>query len=268
MKQDLLCFLPGSPERLRILTVESTHYLPELSARYPNARLTAVTSYEEVPELVEFRGLAVDWYVSDYRRDPLPLPGGAFDIIIAEPCLEYVYDSYDTLMDLSRHLTDVGTLYTQFTNIRYGGILAVLQAGDFPVRDEHLYAKAEVVKMLNDAIFKEVHFAPGEQDEDSENEVWAELGFDNFSRDLATKNWLVKACRSTASVANLKGLYTKETREELARLLHRIEYDVDRAESLATLKNLCEREMIFPEYLADFIAETCIHREIVRSLVL
>lgn len=263
-----MCFLPGSPERLRILTVESTHYLPELSARYPNAQLTAVTSYEEVPEAVEVRELAVEWHTLDYRRERLPLPEGLFDIIIAEPCLEYVYDSYDTLMDLSRHLTDVGTLYTQFTNIRYGGILARLQAGDFPVRDEHLYAKAEVVKMLNDAIFKEVHFAPGEQDEGHENEQWEGLGFDNFSRDLATKTWLVKACRSTASVANLKGLYTKSTREKLARVLHRIEYDIDRAANLAALRALCEQEMIFPEYLEDFIAETCIHKEIVRSLVL
>jgi hypothetical protein len=66
-------------------------------------------------------------------------------------------------------------------------------------------------------------------------------------------------------VANLKGLYSPAVRKELARILHRIEYDVQRAENLERLQNLCEQEGIFPEYLQDFIAESCFHREKVQA---
>ena len=117
------------------------------------------------------------------------------------------------------------------------------------------------MRLLNDTLYKEIAFAPGEQDDPASGAAFAAMGFDDTSRDLATAVWLVQAARSTAAVANLKSLYKKETRKQLARLLHRIEYDVDRAENIAALKTLCAREGIFPEYLTDFIHETVVHPE-------
>ena len=79
--------------------------------------------------------------------------------------------------------------------------------------------------------------------------------------------YLFRAACSTASVANLKGLYSPEVRRDLARILHRIEYDVRREENIARLRELCAREGIFPEYLHDFINEACCHREKVFRLL-
>ena len=84
---------------------------------------------------------------------------------------------------------------------------------------------------------------------------------------LAVSRYLFRAAVSTAAVANLKGLYSPEIRKELSRILHRIEYDVERTENLARLQELCAREGIFKEYLHDFITEACCHAELVKALV-
>ena len=268
MIQDLAKFLPEGPATDRWLLIDSSKYLKQLRRQLPKARITAVTRFEEVPELQEFQDLSIEWHVLDYRLTELPFADAAFDHIVAAPCLEEAYEPYETMLAISRKLTPVGCLYTQFKNIRYGGMLAALQQGQFPIRQQHLYAKAEIVRLLNDALFKEIHFTPGEQDDDDHNEtVWQQAGFDDFSRDLATRVWLVRAERSTAAVANLKGLYDEKIRQQLARLLHRIEYDIDCKKNLAELRKLCEINGIFPEYLDDFIQEACIHQEKVRRLL-
>ena len=84
-------------------------------------------------------------------------------------------------------------------------------------------------------------------------------GFDNFNDDLSTKIWLVKACKCTAEVAALKDFFTHETRAQLSRLLHRIEYDIDAEENFQRLMKLCDREKIFDEYLSDFIEQVVVH---------
>ncbi|WP_295099466.1 class I SAM-dependent methyltransferase [Selenomonas sp.] len=259
MRHTLMDFIAGGPEAGRWLVVESAQYLKPLRAAYPNAAITAVTRFEEIAELAEFRELDIAWHILDYRREELPFAEESFDYAVAESCLEEAFQPYESMMDISRKLTDVGVLYTSYGNIRYHGVLAQLREGIFPVRQQHLYAKSEVVRLLDDTLYKEIDFLPGQQDDDfSAGDAWEAQGFDNFSHDLSTSCWLVEAKRSTAAVANLKSLYDKETRKQLARLIHRIEYDVEAEKNLAELKRFCEENMIFDEYLADFIQEICV----------
>ena len=58
-----------------------------------------------------------------------------------------------------------------------------------------------------------------------------------------------------------------EVRKDLARILHRIEYDVQRQENIVRLQRLCQQEGIFPDYLQDFIEETCYHAKDVGKLL-
>lgn len=268
MKQDLMCFLSGGPAPVRWLLLESLTYIAKIAALYPNAQLTVVTEFEEAAGLPEFAGLPVAWHFMDCRREKLPFPENYFDAVLAENLLTQAYEPYDVLMDISRKLTDVGVLYGDFLNVRYLGVLTALQQGEFPVREKHLYAKSEVVRLLDDTLFKEIDFVPGDSDENSEAEkAWEAAGYANVNHELSTSRYLFRAACSTAAVANLKGLYSPAVRKELARILHRIEYDVQRAENLERLQALCEQEGIFPEYLQDFIAETCCHRERVLALL-
>ena len=261
-RHDLLDFMAEGPLPLRILTLESSFYLPRLRQRFPNGELYAMTSYGEVPDFPENKGLDIHWRIGDYREEGLSFyEKDFFDVILGESCLEYLWNSYDTLMDISRRLKDTGHFLGSFQNVRYWRILEDLRQGRFPVRERHLYAKDEVVKMLNDAIFKEIVFSPFLRfpQEQEEAEVFSRMGFDDFNGDLITKSWMFKASRSTAAVAALKELYTKEMRGELARLLHRIEYEVEQEKNLAALWELCAREMVFPEYLRDFVHEISVH---------
>lgn len=260
MRYTLMDFIVGGPEAGRWLVIESAQYLKPLRLAYPNAAITAVTRFAEIAALAEFRELGIDWHIFDYRREELPFAEESFDYVIAESCLEEAFQPYETMMDISRKLTDVGTLYTSYGNIRYHGVLSQLREGIFPVREQHLYAKGEVVRLLDDTLYKEIDFLPGQQDDDfSSGDAWEAQGFDNFSHDFSTSCWLVEAKRSTATVANLKSLYDKATRKQLARIIHRIEYDVEREKNLAELKKFCEANMIFDDYLADFIQEICVH---------
>lgn len=260
MKQDLTAFCFASPANAQILTVESSAYLPRLRALCPNAQLTAVTRYEELPAWKDFAGLDVRWRVLDYRTEALPFPEESFDLIVAEPCLTETYEPYETVMGLNRLLKQTGVMLTGFRNVRYHAVLDGMRDGRFPSRSGRLWAKADVVQFLHETLFKEIAFTPGAQDEDGGAEAsWESRGFEDYHGDLRTEVWLVKASRSSAAVANLKSLYTKKTRAELARILHRIEYGIDIEENRETLRRLMERESIFPEYLADFVQSVCAH---------
>ena len=269
MRTELLELLAPSAERLCILVVDGSEYLAHLREMYPNAEMHAVTPYVEIAEDAHVTTLGVHAHVLDWRRDLLPFAEEMFDHIISAFAIECAYEPYDTLMALNRALKETGTLYTCYTNVRYHRILAGLRDGEFRVRgDRHLYAKPEIVRLLNDTLYKEIHFFAGERDDDpSAGEAWAEAGFANFSDDLITRTWLIQASRSTAAAANLKRFFSQETRRTMARLLHRVEYDTAAQEAVAELHRLCVREGIFYDYLSDFITETCVHKERVRSLL-
>ena len=149
---------------------------------------------------------------------------------------------------------------TQFESIRYIGVLESLKKGYYPERERRLYAKTEIVRLLNDALFKEISFTPNDRIE-YDIDDWIAFGFDNYNDELLVKNWIVKACRSTAEVAALKSFYTPAVRRELSRLLHRIEYDIDREENIERLRDFCEEHQIFDDYLFDFIEQVVVHRD-------
>ncbi len=262
MKNDLTVFLSGGVAPLAILLVESTPYLPQVRQLYPTARIDVVTDIPEVANTPEYSGLAEGWHGLDYRLGELPFDEETFDLILAEGALTDAYEVYRLMLGLNRLLKETGALLTSFRNIRYHQVLDYLQQGEFPVQQEHYYAKAEVVRLLERALFQEIHFAPGEQDEEqAAGEAWAARGFGDYSHDLSTRMWLLRAERSTAEAAALKSIYTPAIRKKIARLLHRIEYDVQAAEAVEELCALCEREAIFPEYLADFVRGTCHHSD-------
>ena len=256
---DLTEFLSASPLSLKVLTVESSIYLPQLRELFPKAKLFGITKHTEVINYPQYQNLNVYWTINDNVKI---FPQDYFDIILAESVLNDTKNSYEDLMTISRALKDTGYFLGSFLNLRYAPILDELKEGRFPFRDEHLYAKDEVVKMLNDAVFKEIVFMPAAMDDENENTAssFAKAGFENYQQDLSTKIWMFKASRATASVAALKELYTKDTRKKLSRLLLRIEYDVNREENLALLWKLIDEERIFPDYLLGFMEEISIHK--------
>ena len=257
----MTCFLPQSGMAVKVLVIESYAYLPKLCAMLPNAKIEAVTRQEDVPEARELRDLDVNWTIMDYRLSRLPFGEESFDYLLAADVLTEAYEPYLELMRLGKLLKGTGELLTQFANIRYQGILSCLRDGDFPVREQHLWAKPEVVRLLNDTLFKEITFAVGEQELGNGEAEFAAQGWHDYQHDLATRIWLVQACRSTATVANLKSMYSPEVRKEISRLLHRLEYGLDTEKNLEELRLLCEREHIFMEYLEDFAQEACAHPE-------
>ena len=256
--QSLLIYIPTGPMPLKILTVESSKYLPDIRRRMPNAELYATAI--EIDDAAPYERLKVNAVPFDYRRAKLPFADKQFDIIVAEECLTWAFEPYETVMDISRKLKDTGFAVAAFYNARCHKILRELALGRFNVDGRRFWTKGDVVKIFNDAVFKEIDFAYAERDQ-ADVSAFEQLGFDNYNDDLQTKTWLIKAARSKAAVSALKTLYSPKTRGELAKLLHRIEYDVKREDSLSALAALIDREMIFGEYLRDFIRETCAHGE-------
>ena len=243
MRNEILKFVPPNySSNAEVLLIDSEKYLTGLKNLMPNAQFLILENWN------------------------LPTEPKIFDVIISEDCLTYGKNFYRKLAELNHLLKDSGFILTQFLNVRFIGVLESLRRGIFSANEERFWAKWDIVKILNDANFKEINFLPGEQLKISASE-WENFGFDNFNKDLTTKIWYVKASKCTAEVVALKEMYTYETRAELARLLHRVEYDIDAERNLAAIFELCRRENIFEEYLADFIEQTVIHKEKIFNIL-
>ena len=267
-RRGLLKFIPPNfSDEVTVLVIESENYLADLRNLMPKARIAFLTTDRDKQISALCESLKVDLFYGDYARNGLPTEPKIFDIVLAEDCLTYPPESYRTILEINHLLKDSGFMLTQFWNVRFVKVLEELRRGKFPAREKKLWAKWDVVKVLDDAIYKEIIFLPDEQIEKiSEVEDWEKFGFDNFSDDLLTKIWLVKARKCEAEVAALKEIYTEEVRARISRLLHRIEYDLDVEENLKKLIELCKREQIFDDYLADFIKQVVVHEKAARFI--
>ena len=251
-RRGLLNFVPLNFLPIKVLLVESEEFLSGLREILPAAQI-ALLRKEATPETKKL----CDEFRADII-DELPLAPKIFELIIAKDVLTVGENFYETLLAFNHLLTYSGALLTEFYNVRFVKVLENLRRGKFFNNERRLWAKADVVKLLDDAIYKEIHFMAGERENISADE-WEDFGFDNFNEDLTTKIWFVKACKCTAEVAALKDIFTPEVRAELSRLLHRIEYDIDAEENFLRVMRLCEREGIFDEYLRDFINQVVVH---------
>ena len=258
-RRGLLKLISPNIGDISVLVIESLSYLRELRELLPAAKILVLTEFRDVKE--EFKDLNLDWIFGDYKKFDFSIEEKIFDIIISEDCLTLVHDPYKTTFGINRWLKETGFLVTQFDNIRFVGVLENLKQSYYPERERRLYAKTEIVRLLNDSLFKEISFYP-DKIFDVNIDEWINFGFDNYNNDLKVKTWLIKASRSTAEVAALKQFYTPEIRKELAKLLHRIEYDIDREENLNRLIELCKKNQIFEDYLNDFIEQVVIHRDL------
>ena len=257
-RRGLMKFVPPNFLPLTVLVVESEEFLSELRELLPAARIALLKS-EPSPEVKIFCGECRADLI-----DELPIAPKIFDLIVARDVLTVGENFYARLMAFNHLLKDSGALLTEFFNVRFIGVLERLRRGKFFDNEQRLWAKADVVKLLDDAIYKEIHFLPGARENAIRNEElgirnWIDFGFENYNEDLATRIWLVKACKCTAEVAALKEIFTPEVRTDLSRLLHRIEYDIDAEENFQRLIRLCAREGIFDEYLRDFINQVVVH---------
>lgn len=260
--QGLLCFLKPSLEKLKILTVENSAYLPAVHEIMPNAELYAVILEEEIQYQPEFAALPVHWQVLDYRDVPLPYDRESFDYIIAEHCLENAGNPQDIAAGFGTFIRQTGFFLTSFANVRHWKMIQELMEGHYYPINHHMFARQEMERLLFSSFYKEVVFTPHRlYAPDDFVERLEEFGFENLRHDLETEIWLVKAARSTPEIAVLKSLYTPEIRRRLVTLLRRVEYDIDRPQNLAALWRLIEKEGIFPDYLAGFMRETIIHSE-------
>lgn len=267
LKRGLIQFVPPDfSADATALVIDDEKYLPPLRELMPAAKIALLSSDPSHKAVELCRNFGVDLMTGDYLKGALPKGRKIFDVIIAESCLSYSLDTYIALMELNQLLKDAGFLLTQFFNVRFIGVLESLRLGKFPTQEKKFWAKYDVVKILEGANYKEINFLPCERAENPAVNEWLNFGFDNFSDDLITKIWLVKACKSTAEVAALKEFFTYEIRAELSRLIHRVEYGIDVAENLSRIKNLCRRENIFADYFNDFVAQVTTHDKVRKIL--
>ena len=239
------------------LVIEDEEFLAGVREKMPNARIAFLST--ENSDLCKKFG--ADFLKGDYARNGLPTEPKIFDVIIAKDCLTFAPNFYITLLEINHLLKDSGFLLTEFFNVRFIKVLEGLRRGEFPAKEKRFWAKWDVVKILDDAIYKEIRFLPGEKFPKENISAWENFGFDNFNDDLLVKTWLVKARRCEAEVAALKEIYTEEIRAELSRISHRIEYKIDVEENCERLRELCRRENIFQDYLSDFVDQVVVHKD-------
>ena len=258
IRSELLSFLVPDAAPLRVLVVESLEYLPQLRDMFPKAELHALAAECDPADIPT----GVHWQELDYVTTPLPYERKYFDYIISDLALENVDNPQDIAAGFSLFLKDTGALLTSFRNIRHWSVLQNLMDGHYYSIVSRLYARAEFEKLLYASFYKSVlcqaqqrKAPPGLIDR------LVTAGFENHDDDLEAEFYLIRADRSMPELSLIKSMYTAEQRRHIVRLLHRIEYDVVRAESACSLWDEVAQLHIFPAYLAALIHETVVHTE-------
>ena len=257
----LLRFLQPTQERLRILVVECVPYLPFLRQLYPEAELYAVVQDPDLTGLPEYQALGVRWSVLDYHEERLPYAQEFFDYLLADRCLETAANPQDIAAGFGTFIKQTGFLLTSFQNIRHWKVLRDLMEGHFYAVVSRWFAKPEMVKLLYASFYKDAVFRP--QRSPAPKELLQKLtacGFDNSFHDIDTEVWLVKAARSTPEISMLKSFFTPEIRRQLVTILRRMEYGIDVEANCQRFWRLYKEAGLFPDYLAEFIWETIVHR--------
>lgn len=246
----------------RILVVESPEYLPELCKLFPSAEIFAVSADNAIPAMPDYANLPVEWRILEYRDEPLPFPKEFFDVIISDLTLEFVTNPQDIAAGFSMFLKQTGVWLTSFRNIRHWSVLKKLMESHYYGVVSRLYAKFEFENLLYSSFYKEVRMMPIVRSAPKELlQRLLECGFENIHDDLETEFWLVRAARSMPELSLLKSMYTYEERKNLARILHRIEYEIEPEKSINTFWTLYDEMHLFTDYAAAFIHETVVHRE-------
>ena len=260
IRPQLLSFLAPSDAPLMILVVESLVYLPDLRAMYPQAQLFAVAADGDAFAKPAYASLGVHFTALDYLAEPLPFGPETFDYIVSDLTLEPAGNPQDIAAGFSQFLKQTGAFLTSFRNIRYWSVLEELRDGHFYHVVARLYAKPEFEKLLYASYYKDVRVRPQRHPAPAGVvDALVTAGFDNTHDDLETEYWLVYAARSMPELSLLKSFFTADERKTLARLLHRIEYDVDTAQQVAAFWAFYRRVGLFPDYTAAFVKEAVFH---------
>lgn len=261
IKPALLEFLEPSLLPLDILIVESVEYVAAIIDIMPQANIYVVAGDEEKLSGI----IGKDGIKScklDYLNERLPYERGQFDYIISDLTLEFANNPQDIAAGFSMYLKETGAFLTSFRNIRHWSIIKKLMEGHYYGIVSRLFARHEFETLLYASFYKNISIKP--QKRSAPAELLAQLmtaGFENFHDDLENEFYLVRADRSMPEISLLKSFYTKDDRAGLAKLLHRIEYEVELISSVEKLWKSVDELNIFADYLAGFVREIVVHPE-------
>lgn len=240
----------------KILIVESGEYISILAETYPDAEIFFVTTEED------FFDERVKTCVLDYRETRLPFDAEFFDLIIGDLTLEVVVNPQDIAAGFSRYIKQTGIFLTSFRNIRHWKILEKLMSGWFNGIVSRFYTRTNFERLLMASFYKDAKYMPVIKP--APPKLLAKLiecGFENYGDDLEVEIWQVRAARSTSEISLLKSMYTAEFRAEFARIIHRVEYDIETADSVKNFWRLYDEVGMFTDYAAEFVNEVVIHKE-------
>ena len=260
IKPCLTNFIDGDDFFQKILVVESFEYISELQERFPTAEIFFVTPNEEIAE--KFSDSEVKIFILDYREEILPFDKEFFDLIIGDLTLEIVINPQDIAVGFSRYLKQTGIWLTSFRNIRHWKFLEKLMRGHFGGIVSRFYTRTEFERLLYASFYKYVRAMPLTKKSPPELlQKLIDCGFENYGGDLEVEFWLIRAARSMPELSLLKSMFTFEVRQKFSRILHRIEYDIETADSVKNFWQIYDSEKFFVEYAAAFIRSVVIHRE-------
>ena len=249
-------FIYGDDFFERILVVETAEYISILREKFPNAEIYFVTDDEN------FFDVRAKTLILNYREEILPFDKEFFDLIIGDLTLEVVVNPQDIAAGFSTYLKQTGIFLTSFKNIRHWKILEKLMQGWFNGIVSRFYTRDNFERLMFASFYKDVKFMPQiKRAPPKLLEKLVECGFENYGDDLEVEIWLVRAARSIPELSLLKTMYTPEFRAEFARILHRVEYDIEIADSVKNFWRLYDSVGMFENYVAEFINSVIIHKE-------
>ena len=192
------------------------------------------------------------------------LPGewhGKFSSVLFPPGIEEIPEPEALLESIKPFLAIDGGVVVPFRNPWHWSVFSSWFSGDLRYGSNpllmgqgRLFAFSELLRLAQVAHYGD--FTVRQIQEKGEPEFLSrlsELGIRNGHGELETTWWIIRISELSEETARLKQKYTPEVRHRLARLLHRIESEIETEENLAALIRLLKENGIPREYLMEFV---------------
>ena len=228
-----------------------------LAADCSEALIRKVKELSPKPELVQWtweQQMAFCW-------NQWPDTKGVFRYILLGRLAERMEDIY-AFRQLQEHLTYDGTLISLWGNVQHWTVIRDLLKGRwyfsdnpiFPKEHHRLFSKEEILELFRVMHYKNMRVdylaLQGEPARLEQLRLWS--GMESCLA-LEVVFWCVEARLFKDEVIALRRQLTSELRKELARILRRIENDIEPGENCGLVREICKNQKVSKEYLEAFV---------------
>ncbi len=257
-ENNILQFLDSGKLEQVILLIGCENLLYPIRQKIPNA-IIYVTEKENIENE---GGFLLCKCLSVPQQEKIRFYGNSFDYIVTGDSIEQLINPVPFLRALHFYIKEEGKVVASFGNVSHWSVINELMSGHWKYKNEGIikrnvlrfFTAAEIINLFKQSQYKNITFAAVYDNPPPElYDRFIRCGFKNQYNDLSVWRWIVCGAKSDEKVKFLRSCFDARIREKLVFLLRRIENDIDSAENVKEILEVCKNNTIAEPYIAALI---------------